>query len=136
MAFSRPRSISANRGRLEPRSLGGTPCKPVPRPPFKPTGEVQGQRKLWVDYGTVWPVPPSTKRCREGQLPDDLNLADISDVMFGAVYHRLLLRNGPLNEAYAYFVVDTKRELGCTLRYRNSAAGEVPEVWRDGATGR
>jgi hypothetical protein len=31
----------------------GTPCKPVPRPAFEPTGVVQGQRKLWVDYGTV-----------------------------------------------------------------------------------
>jgi AcrR family transcriptional regulator len=51
----------------------------------------------------------------EGQLPDDLNLADISDVMFGAVYHRLLLKNGPLNEAYAHFVVDTAL-LGCMAR--------------------
>jgi AcrR family transcriptional regulator len=43
----------------------------------------------------------------DGQLPDDLNLDDISDVIFGAVYHRLLLKNGPLNKAYAHFVVDT-----------------------------
>lgn len=43
---------------------------------------------------------------QDGHLPEDLNLDDISDVIFGAVYHRLLLRNGPLNEAYAHFVVD------------------------------
>jgi hypothetical protein len=48
----------------------------------------------------------------EGQLPDHLNLDDISDVIFGAIYHRLLLRNGPLIEAYAHFVVDTVL-LGC-----------------------
>ena len=42
-----------------------------------------------------------------GQLPDDLNLDAISDVIFGAVYQRLLLKNGPLNTAYAHFVVDT-----------------------------
>jgi AcrR family transcriptional regulator len=43
----------------------------------------------------------------EGQLPDDLNLDDVADVIFGAVYHRLLLKNGPLDEAYAHFVVNT-----------------------------
>lgn len=43
----------------------------------------------------------------EGQLPGTLNLDDLADVIFGAVYHRLLLRNGPLDKAYARFVIDT-----------------------------
>jgi AcrR family transcriptional regulator len=41
------------------------------------------------------------------QLPDDLNLEEVLEVIFGAVYSRLLLRNGPLNKEYAHFVVDT-----------------------------
>ncbi len=44
---------------------------------------------------------------QEGQLPETLNLDDLADVIFGAVYHRLLLRNGPLDKAYAHFVIDT-----------------------------
>ncbi len=43
----------------------------------------------------------------EDQLPVTLNLDDLADVIFGAVYHRLLLRNGPLDAAYAQFIVGT-----------------------------
>jgi AcrR family transcriptional regulator len=41
------------------------------------------------------------------QLPGELDLTAVLEVMFGALYHRLLLRNGPLDQAYAHFVADT-----------------------------
>jgi Tetracyclin repressor-like, C-terminal domain len=31
----------------------------------------------------------------------------VLEVIFGALFHRLLLRSGPLDAAYANFVVDT-----------------------------
>jgi AcrR family transcriptional regulator len=40
------------------------------------------------------------------QLPGELDLTAVLEVMFGALYHRLLLRNGPLDQAYAHFVAD------------------------------
>lgn len=43
---------------------------------------------------------------RHRQLPGELDLTAVLEVMFGALYHRLLLRNGPLDQAYAHFVAD------------------------------
>jgi AcrR family transcriptional regulator len=77
-------------------------------------GEAQHDPSLHADFLDRYLKPRRAQAVevlktaqQQGQLPEDLNLADISDVIFGAVYHRLLLRNGPLDEAYAHFVVDT-----------------------------
>jgi len=43
---------------------------------------------------------------RLGQLPESLDPEAILEVVFGALYHRLLLRSGPLDAAYGSFVVD------------------------------
>jgi len=43
---------------------------------------------------------------RLGQLPASLDVDAVLEVIFGALYHRLLLRNGPLDPAYASFVVN------------------------------
>ena len=40
--------------------------------------------------------------------------------MFGALYHRLLLRNGPLDQAYAHFVADIVLG-GCSARQSQTA---------------
>ena len=54
---------------------------------------------------------PMVERLRQaqqlGQLPASLDLEAILEVIFGALYHRLLLRSGPLDAVYASFVVDT-----------------------------
>jgi AcrR family transcriptional regulator len=42
-----------------------------------------------------------------GQLPEALDLEAVLEVIFGALFHRLLLRSGPLDAAYASFIVDT-----------------------------
>jgi AcrR family transcriptional regulator len=42
-----------------------------------------------------------------GELPDTLDVEAVLEVVFGALFHRLLLRSGPLDGAYASFVVDT-----------------------------
>lgn len=44
---------------------------------------------------------------RAGQLPETLDVDAVLEVIFGALFHRLLLRSGPLDAAYANFVVDT-----------------------------
>ena len=44
---------------------------------------------------------------RAGQLPETLDVEAVLEVIFGALFHRLLLRSGPLDAAYANFVVDT-----------------------------
>lgn len=41
-----------------------------------------------------------------GHLPPSLDPTEVLEVIFGALYHRLLLRTGPLNAAYASFVVN------------------------------
>jgi AcrR family transcriptional regulator len=77
-------------------------------------GEAQHNPSLHADFLDRYLKPRRAQAVQvlkvaqqDGQLPSDLNLDDISDVIFGAVYHRLLLRNGPLNKAYAHFIVDT-----------------------------
>ena len=42
----------------------------------------------------------------DGQLPASVDLEQVLEVIFGALYHRLLLQSGPLDRAYADFVVD------------------------------
>ena len=42
----------------------------------------------------------------EGQLPTSLDPEQLLEVIFGALYHRLLLRSGPLDRDYAEFIVD------------------------------
>ena len=69
----------------------------------------------------------------EGQLPDTLNLDDLADVIFGAVYHRLLLRNGPLDKAYAHFVVDTVLA-SCVTRPRRPRTRTTSRTGRPAAT--
>ena len=44
---------------------------------------------------------------RAGQLPETLDVEAVLEVVFGALFHRLLLRSGPLDGAYASFVTDT-----------------------------
>jgi AcrR family transcriptional regulator len=99
-------------------------------------GEAQHDPSLHADFLDRYLKPRRAQAVevlqvaqQNGQLPEDLNLADISDVIFGAVYHRLLLRNGPLNEAYAHFVIDTvlsgfveKRPRDRTRRTRETGA--------------
>jgi AcrR family transcriptional regulator len=41
-----------------------------------------------------------------GQLPASLPTEAVLDVVFGAIYHRLLLRNAPLDRAYAADIVN------------------------------
>ena len=43
---------------------------------------------------------------QRGELPASFDVEEILEVIFGALYHRLLLRSGPLDAAYAAFVVD------------------------------
>lgn len=43
---------------------------------------------------------------RHRQLSGELDLTAVLEVMFGALYHRLLLRHGPLDQAHAHFVAD------------------------------
>jgi len=44
---------------------------------------------------------------RSGQLPTRLDVDALIDLIFGALYPRLLLRTKPLDKRYAHFVVDT-----------------------------
>jgi len=54
------------------------------------------------------PMVERLRRAQQlGQLPASLDLEAVLEVIFGALYHRLLLRSGPMDEAYASFVVDT-----------------------------
>jgi AcrR family transcriptional regulator len=53
------------------------------------------------------PIVERLRRAQEvGQLPDGLDVEAVLEVIFGALFHRLLLRSGPLDAAYASFVVD------------------------------
>lgn len=64
---------------------------------------------------------PIVKRLRAaqelGQLPRALNVEAVLEVLFGALFHRLLLRSGPLDDDYASFVVD--------IVFAGAAAGEA-----------
>ena len=54
------------------------------------------------------PIVERLRRAQEvGQLPETLDVEAVLEVIFGALFHRLLLRSGPLDAAYASFVVDT-----------------------------
>jgi AcrR family transcriptional regulator len=53
------------------------------------------------------PIVDRLRRARErDELPASVDPEAILEVIFGALYHRLLLRSGPLDAAYAAFVVD------------------------------
>lgn len=53
------------------------------------------------------PIVERLRRAQEaGQLPASLDPQAVLEVIFGALYHRLLLPSGPLDAAYASFVVD------------------------------
>jgi AcrR family transcriptional regulator len=70
------------------------------------------------------PIVERLRRAQEvGQLPETLDVEAVLEVIFGALFHRLLLRSGPLDAAYASFVVDTifagtsaVRKTGCAGR--------------------
>lgn len=65
------------------------------------------------------PIVERLRRAQEaGQLPDTLDAEAVLEVIFGALFHRLLLRSGPLDAAYASFVVDTV--FGGTAAVRNA----------------
>ena len=51
-----------------------------------------------------------------GELPESLDPEHILEVIFGALYHRLLLRSGPLDASYAAFVVEVVLAGGATAR--------------------
>lgn len=54
------------------------------------------------------PIVQRLQRAQQaGQLPQALNVDAVLEVIFGALFHRLLLPSGPLDAAYANFVVDT-----------------------------
>jgi AcrR family transcriptional regulator len=54
------------------------------------------------------PIVERLRRAQQvGQLPETLDVEAVLEVVFGALFHRLLLRSGPLDSAYAAFVVDT-----------------------------
>jgi AcrR family transcriptional regulator len=54
------------------------------------------------------PIVERLRRAQHaGELPETLNVEAVLEVIFGALFHRLLLRSGPLDAAYASFVVDT-----------------------------
>lgn len=54
------------------------------------------------------PIVDRLRRAQEaGQLPGTLDVEAVLEVVFGALFHRLLLPSGPLDSAYAFFVVDT-----------------------------
>src|SRR2546421_10868800 len=54
------------------------------------------------------PIVERLRRAQEvGQLPETLDVEAVLGGIFGALFHRLLPRSGPLDTAYASFVVDT-----------------------------
>jgi AcrR family transcriptional regulator len=60
---------------------------------------------------------------QQGKLPASLDPDVVLEIIFGALYHRLLLRNGPLDSAYASFVVDIVFS-GCS----NPATSHAPQM--------
>lgn len=54
------------------------------------------------------PIAARLRRAQQaGQLPETLDADGVLEVIFGALYHRLLLPSGMLDAAYANFVLDT-----------------------------
>jgi AcrR family transcriptional regulator len=54
------------------------------------------------------PIVERLRRAQQrGELPETVDVEAVLEVVFGALFHRLLLRSGPLDAAYASFVVDT-----------------------------
>ena len=54
------------------------------------------------------PIAARLRRAQQaGQLPETLDADGVLEVIFGALYHRLLLPSGLLDAAYANFVLDT-----------------------------
>ena len=51
--------------------------------------------------------PARIRDCTRAPLPRTVDVDAVLEVIFGALFHRLLLRSGPLDAAYANFVVDT-----------------------------
>ena len=53
------------------------------------------------------PIAERLRTAQErGELPSSVSVESLLEVMFGALYHRLLLGSGPLDAAYAELVVD------------------------------
>jgi AcrR family transcriptional regulator len=53
------------------------------------------------------PIVERLRRAQQvGQLPETLDVEAVLEVVFGALFHRMLLRSGPLDAAFAVFVVD------------------------------
>ena len=78
----------------------------------------QAALKRFIRGGRA-PVVERLRRAQEhGQLPSSLEAEAVLEVVFGALYHRLLLRSGPLDAAYASFVVD--------VIFAGSATGRMP----------
>jgi AcrR family transcriptional regulator len=54
------------------------------------------------------PILARLRRAQDaGQLPESVPAETVLELIFGALYHRLLLRTGPLDDDYAAFVVET-----------------------------
>lgn len=53
------------------------------------------------------PLVERLRRAQQvGQLPASVDPEAILEMVFGALYHRLLLRSGPVDDAYGSFIVD------------------------------
>jgi AcrR family transcriptional regulator len=53
------------------------------------------------------PIVERLRRAQErGELPASIDPEQVLEVIFGALYHRLLLHSGPLDAEYARFVVE------------------------------
>lgn len=54
------------------------------------------------------PIVDRLRRAQEaGQLPQTVDVEAVIEVIFGALFHRLLLRSGPIDDTYATYVVET-----------------------------
>lgn len=68
------------------------------------------------------PIVERLRRAQDrGELPTSLDVEQVLEVIFGALYHRLLLRSGPLDGAYAAFIVDLVFAGRATARSRGVA---------------
>lgn len=54
------------------------------------------------------PIVDRLRRAQEaGQLPQTVDVEAVIEVIFGALFHRLLLHSGPIDDTYATYVVET-----------------------------
>ena len=54
------------------------------------------------------PILARLQRAQDaGQIPESVEIETVLEVIFGALYHRLLLRTGPLDDDYAAFIAET-----------------------------